>query len=248
MERSMIFRTIRMLRPSASGGGLSFGLFLAVLLLGGLPGAGFAETQEDAEASPRRVVIRTTADGKVEVVHAEKAAAEPTADDKAGQAAKDKPAKAQDSKDRAALEAMAQRLWVADSAQQSLQQTKAGKAGPRAPGSRSATGRDGGAVRLQSRPASSPPPQSGTPQSSAAAQAAAGLAADVAATPCLAASDEVTAEDDPCEVARRIGRLQPCRTPKECAAYDAWRRQYGAPGLRAAAPKGDAAAKDQPKP
>ncbi len=237
MERSRINRITRMPRRRAA---------VVVMALAGLLAVGLAEAQEAAESAPRRMVIRTTADGKVEVVRAEEAAADEAAKDKVapgkvapGRAAPGKAAKARDDKDRAALEAMAQRLWVADSAQQTLEQTKSGKAGPRGGatvGAKSARRQDGGAIGLQGR-------LLGASQRTATGLPGGNPNGNPDVTPCLATADHAT-DLDPCEVARRIGRLQPCRTPQECDAYDAWRRQYGAPGLRAAAP--DAAAPDDP--
>lgn len=174
----------------------------------GLAWAMSAVAEEPEKKPAKRVVIRTTADGKVEVVKAE----EDTAS-----------GNEKESKDRQALEAMAQRLWTADSAEQTLTQGKQGTRPKESP-TRAAAPAGGQRLALRPRPSTAP---------SANAREA---AADGVITPCLATDDE-TSGIDPCEVARRIGRLEPCRNPEECAAYEAWRQQYGAPGLRAAAPR-----------
>ena len=197
--------------------GLSWSLSAAAEETSAKPGAAQegASQQEAAsqqDASAKRTVIRTTADGKIEVV-----GADPSADE--------------EEKDRQALEAMAQRLWLANNAEQTLEQ-------------RTAPGRQGAPTAPAAGGKGSLGPASGLqaaqqPQNGAAPKTAAGAA------PCLATAKE-DAETDPCEIARRIGRLQPCRTPQECEAYDVWRQQYGVPGLRAAKPAGSAEPAEDP--
>lgn len=190
------------------------------------------------EAEKKRVVIRTTADGKVEVVGAEEATA-----------GEETSAEGKETKDRQALEAMAQRLWTADSAEQSLSEAGQPSERPRAKqGAASSSTSPFGSRRLTLKPRTE-----GSRTTDSSARPAPTLAAGQGAsgadiTPCLATGDEESTVD-PCEVARRIGRLEPCRNPEECAAYEAWRRQYGAPGLRAAQPKASAppAAEDDPE-
>lgn len=179
-----------------------------------------ANTETDTSQETRRVVIRTLADGSIEVVGAEDTA-EPS------------PREAADGDGLEALEAMAQRLRMADAAAQSLEPATTTGTTPRRTSPRSGVQSLGIQQRLRVPSAEG----TGTADSAGAVRAGATATGTVPAAPvpCLANAD-VDAEVDPCEVARRIGRLQPCRTPKECDAYDAWRQQYGAPGLRAARP------------
>ncbi len=182
-----------------------------------------AQTSEDSTQS--RVVVRTLPDGTVQVVQVGA-----DGEDKA------EPSQADDDDGLEALAAIAQRLRMADAAEQGLDASSqsGSKTRPSAgrPVMRPRTDADG-RLGLQQRLRVQNAPQATGPTTAGSAGAAAPTTAQ--GVPCLA-KGEVDPEVDPCEVAQRIGRLQPCRTPKECEAYDLWRQQYGAPGLRPAKP------------
>lgn len=226
-------RTIRLLMPLS---------WMVCLLVAGACLADEQATQASNEDTQSRVVVRTLPDGTVQVVQVgadgeEKAQSQ--ADDEGDDGLE-------------ALEAIAQRLRMADAAEQGLDASaQPGSKTRQAPGRpvmRPRTDADrrlGLQQRLQVQGA---PRASGTVTAGSAGAAAAPTTAQ--GVPCLAQS-EVAPEVDPCEVARRIGRLQPCRTPQECDAYDLWRQQYGAPGLRAAkpaAPSKEKTSDDDPRP